>query len=154
MVYDLQELFRWTIDLSVIQLLEDKKLRKSDFIVRENYHIRLREGTAKELIEKIKFNMNRKAPFRCKNASYQTIILGNVRAVANFVLGKSKILAFVIPSLAITRNDTLGIQSRILTMTPQERRRLGIGKSTLWYQKKKVVHGTPILLYSKKKQRS
>ena len=42
LVYDLLELYRWIVDLSVLQLLEDKKLKKSDFIVTENYHIRLR----------------------------------------------------------------------------------------------------------------
>jgi CRISPR-associated protein Cas1 len=31
LVYDLQELYRWLIDLSVIQLLEEKKLGKKDF---------------------------------------------------------------------------------------------------------------------------
>lgn len=54
LVYDLQELGRWLIDLSVIQLLEEKKLKKSDFIVTENYNIRLRESTAKALIEKVR----------------------------------------------------------------------------------------------------
>ena len=43
LVYDSQELFRWLVDLSVIQLLEEKKLKKSDFVVTENYHIRLKE---------------------------------------------------------------------------------------------------------------
>ena len=41
LVYDLQELFRYVIDYSVIELLETK-LKKSDFIVTENYHIRLK----------------------------------------------------------------------------------------------------------------
>ena len=52
LVYDLQELFRYVIDYSVIELLETK-LKKSDFIVTENYHVRLRPKTAKLLIEKI-----------------------------------------------------------------------------------------------------
>jgi CRISPR-associated protein Cas1 len=39
LVYDMQELFRWLVDLSVIQLLEEKKLKKSGFIVTENFHI-------------------------------------------------------------------------------------------------------------------
>ena len=41
LVYDIQELYRWLVDLSVIQLLEEKKLKKADFIVTENYNIRL-----------------------------------------------------------------------------------------------------------------
>jgi hypothetical protein len=30
LVYDIQELFRWLVDLSVLQLLEEKKLKKYD----------------------------------------------------------------------------------------------------------------------------
>src|SRR5437879_2331357 len=38
LVYDIQELFRWIIDYSVIQLLEEQpKLKKTDFILTENY---------------------------------------------------------------------------------------------------------------------
>ena len=35
LVYDIQELFRWLIDVSVIQLLEEKKIKKSDFVIAE-----------------------------------------------------------------------------------------------------------------------
>jgi CRISPR-associated protein Cas1 len=41
LVYDLMEPFGWLVDLSIVQLLEKKKLRKADFIVTENYSIRL-----------------------------------------------------------------------------------------------------------------
>ena len=50
LVYDVQELYRWLVDLSVTQLLEEKKLKKADFIVTESYNIRLRENTAKALM--------------------------------------------------------------------------------------------------------
>jgi len=58
LVYDIQELFRWLIDVSVIQLLEEKKIKKSDFIITENYHTRLGENVAKMLIGKINSNFN------------------------------------------------------------------------------------------------
>jgi hypothetical protein len=35
LVYDIQELFRWIVDLSVLQMREGKKLKKSDLIVTE-----------------------------------------------------------------------------------------------------------------------
>ena len=40
---------------SIIQLLEEKKIKKFDFIVTENYHTRLGEDAAKLLIEKNQF---------------------------------------------------------------------------------------------------
>jgi len=57
LVYDLQELFRYVVDYSVIELLESG-LKKSDFITTENYHIKFKPNTAELLIEKIKNNFN------------------------------------------------------------------------------------------------
>jgi len=73
LVYDLQELFRYVIDYSVIELLEIK-LKKSDFITTENYHIRLKPNTAKLLIEKIKNNFNQRYEFRNKQYALENII--------------------------------------------------------------------------------
>ncbi len=79
LVYDIQELFRWLIDVSVIQLLEEKKIKKSDFIITENYHIRLGENVAKLLIEKINSNFNARYNYKNgKNYSYQIILQDNL----------------------------------------------------------------------------
>jgi CRISPR-associated protein Cas1 len=40
LVYDAQELYRWLVDLSMIQLLGEKRYKKADFIVTENYNIK------------------------------------------------------------------------------------------------------------------
>ena len=76
LVYDLQELFRYVIDYSVIELLETK-LKKSDFITTENYHIRLRPDTAKILIEKIINNFNKRYEFRNKQHTLDNIMFEN-----------------------------------------------------------------------------
>ena len=149
LVYDMQELFRWLVDLSVIQLLEEKKLKKSDFIVTENYNIRLRELTAKALIEKIRLNMNAKAAFKGRNATHQTILSGHIHSLAHFVIGRNKALSFDVPKLAVKRNDNLDVRQRILTMTPSERKALAISKSTLWYQKKHLSEGKRLRVYDK-----
>jgi len=44
LVYDIQELFRRFIDMSVTQMVEEKKIKKGDFIITKNYHTRRRCG--------------------------------------------------------------------------------------------------------------
>lgn len=149
LVYDIQELFRWIIDLSIIQLLEERKLKKSDFIVTENYHIRLKENTAKNLIEKIQINFNRFTPYKGKNYSYQTILFDNVQRIANHISDKGGELILDIPLINIARNDSIVLRQRILNMTPEERKELGINKSTLWYQKKNMEIGKSSKIYQK-----
>ena len=149
LVYDVQELYRWLVDLSVIQLLEEKKLKKADFIVTENYNIRLRENTAKALIEKIRLNFNARAFYNGKYYSYQNILYENVRLLANHIIGKSGKLQFNVPEFKIKREDNTDIRSKVLSLTPQDRKRLGINKSTLWYMQKHVKEGKRIKVYGK-----
>jgi len=149
LVYDLQELFRWIVDLSVIQLLEEKKLKKSDFIVTENYNMRLREKTAKLLIEKISANFNTKVPYNGKNYFYQNVLFDNIRNLAHHISDKKKNFDFVIPELIIQREDTVQLRKKILQLTSEDRKRLGINKSTLWYIKKNISDGKTSKIYSK-----
>lgn len=71
------------MDISVIQLLEEKKIKKSDFIITENYHTRLGEDVAKMLIEQINLNFNHKIPYKKnKDFSYQIILQDNIQKLA------------------------------------------------------------------------
>lgn len=150
LVYDIQELYRWIVDLSVLQLLEEKKLKKSEFIVTENYHLRLKPATAKMLIEKIGLNMDRKVPYKDnKQYSYQSILFDSVQQVANFIIGKRKELGINTPHTKVRRSDPLVLQKKILSITASERKSLGIHKSTLWYQKRNLKLGKKIRIYKR-----
>ena len=150
LVYDFQELFRWIIDLSVLQTLEKyPKLKKSDFILTENYNIRLKDTVASILIDKIKDNLNKKVPYKGKNYYYSNVLADNVSKLAHYVSEKSKKIEFTVPEFVFTRNDLLTLQQKILNMTPSERKRHGINKSTLFYMKKNLKSGKNIKIYSK-----
>lgn len=136
LVYDVQELLRWLVDLSVLQLLEEKKLKKADFIVTENYHLRLKPATAKMLVEKIRLNMDTKVPYKNKKQySYQSILLDCVHQLANFVIGTRKELELKIPNAKVRRSDSVEMRNKILSISTSERKSRGINKSTLWYPK-------------------
>jgi CRISPR-associated protein Cas1 len=149
LVYDIMELFRWMTDLSIIQYLDEDKPKKSDFIVTENYNIRLKEKTAKVFIQKIQKNFNHKVPYQKKNNTYQTILQNNVQQLANFISDKRKNIEFVIPRYQINRDDTSILKEKILSISPQERKILGINKSTLFYMKKNLQNGKNIKIYDK-----
>jgi CRISP-associated protein Cas1 len=148
-VYDIQELFRWLVDLSVLQILEEKKLKKSDFILTENYHLRLKPTTAKMLIEKMRLNFNAAVNYKAKNHTYQNILFDNVQHLANHIIGKEKDLEFAIPHIRLPRTDPIEIQQKILLMSSVERMKLGINKSTLWYQKRALLDFRSRRIYKK-----
>ena len=152
LVYDLQELFRYVIDYSVIELLETK-LKKTDFMTTENYHIRLRPNIAKLLIDKIKNNFNKRYEFKNKQHTLENIMFENIRELSRYISGKTKSLEFKIPDIAISRNDTIDIKNRIMSIDPEKRKALKINKSTLWYQQKKIKEGKEIKVYRKMRVR-
>jgi len=150
LVYDLQELFRYVVDYSVIELLETK-LKKSDFITTENYHIRLKPDTAKMLIEKIKNNLNQRYEFRNKQYVLENIMFENIRELSRYIMGNVKQLEFRIPDIEIKRNDNSQVRDKIMSINPEKRKELKINKSTLWYQQKKIKEGKTLKIYNKTK---
>jgi len=150
LVYDIQELFRWLIDISVIQLLEEKKIGKTDFIITESYHTRLGEEIAKMLIEKINSNFNAKYNYKNgKNYSYQIILQYNLQQLSSFIVEKKKDFDFVIPKMKLNRNYNLELREKILSMTTDKRKELGINKSTLWHIQKNLSDGKTPKIYEK-----
>ena len=130
--------------------MEEKKIKKSDFIITENYHTRLGESVAKLLIEKINSNFNARYNYKNgKNYSYHIILQDNLQQLANFLVDKKKELDFVIPKLNLNRNDNFELREKILSMTSEERKRLGINKSTLWHIRKNLSEGKTPKIYEK-----
>jgi len=137
LVYDLQELFRYVVDYSVIELLESG-LKKSDFITTGNYHIRLKPNTAKLLVEKIKNNFNQRYEFRNKKYALENIMFENIREFSRYITGNSKSLEFTIPDIEIKRNDNSKVRERTMSIDPEKRKELKINKSAIWYQQKNI----------------
>ena len=75
----------------------------------------------------------------------------NVRELSRYILGKTKTLEFNIPFIKISRNDTIDVQNKIMSIEPKKRKELKINKSTLWYQQKKIKEGKTIKMYNKTK---
>jgi len=49
----------------------------------------------------------------------------------------------------LNRNDNLELREKILSMTHDERKQLGINKSTLWYLKRNVTMRKTVNVYNK-----
>ena len=46
--------------------------------------------------------------------------------------------------MKLNRNDNVELREKVLNMTPDQRKQLGINKSTLWYLKKNLSEGKPL----------
>jgi CRISPR-associated protein Cas1 len=151
LAYDLQEPFRWLVDLSVIEVLRDGKLdRKKDFIVTENYHVRLRPAAAHALIERFSANMNRKAMVKGRGFAYETLVMEATRSLARHLTRPKMGFSLAVPFEAgeSGRVDPI-LRGRVAAMTYAEARKLGISKAGLWNMKRRAETGRPLRLYRK-----
>ena len=123
-----------------VSLIETKPNR-SNYITIENYYLCLRPDTAKLLIENIKHNFNKRDKFKNKQHALDNIMFENVKELSRYISGKAKTLEFKIPDILISRNDTIDMKNRIVSIDPDKRKALKINKSKLWYQQKKIKEG-------------
>ena len=82
-----------------------------------------------------------------------SIMFENVRELNRYISGKVKTLEFKIPDIEISRNNTIDVQNKIMSIDPEKRKALKINKSTLWYEQKKIKEGKTIKMYHKTKVR-
>ena len=65
------------------------------------------------------------------------------------MMGRSNKLQFNVPEFKIKREDNTDIRNKVLSLTPKDRKRLGINKSTLWYMQKHIREGKKVKIYGK-----
>jgi CRISPR-associated protein Cas1 len=100
------------------------------------------------LIDKIRMNFNKKASYKTKNYAYENILLDNVQGLANHILDKNA-LTFNTPLIKIDRDDNTYLRDMLAKMTPEERKKLGINKSTPWYIQRNLKECKKTELYDK-----
>ncbi len=137
LVYDLMDIgYRCACDYSVIQTLEqlnaNKKMKAS--MVNSRYETVLTQDSISLLMSNLKLNL-----------SLEEIIV-NTRALARYIIGKSNSINFKVKPIDVRRNDDQETKELILSKYASE---LKVNKSTLWYQKKRLLERGSVRLYAK-----
>ena len=107
--------------------------------------------TAKPLVDCIKNTFNTRATYKGKQYTYQSVLNDSVQTLANYIHDKQKELHFSVPEVQLKRDDDNATREYILNMTPEQRKELGLNKSTLWYIQKSLQEGKKVKLYDKVK---
>lgn len=136
------ELWRTNCDYSVLQTMQEMKGKKKDyytnFIARGGNDVRLHSPAIDLLISKLKNNLRLDE------------IIQNTRILARFLLGNSEGLSFDLRPVEV--KDLFEKDQVKQTILKKSYRELGMNKSTLWYQKKRLEQTGSIRIYNKTKQ--
>jgi len=146
LAYDFQELFRFIVDLAVINLIDADRMEKKDFIRTENYTLRLRSTGARKVTDEINGWLNKTVVYQGKDTSWDYVIFLKARELAHYLIGKQSTLDLSSPDYEINRLDADDIRKKIMSIPYAEWKKRGFSKGTLHYMKKNAEGDQPFSL--------
>jgi CRISPR-associated protein Cas1 len=154
LVYDLQEPFRWLVDVSVVEAFESGRLALGDFyFTGDDYRYRFEVDAKQRFIDVLRERFNGGVLFRGKVLKWDTVIEHKTNELSRFLSGKSSKLDLLEPSPKLESQDNRELRTKILVMTATEARVRGISKSTLHYLRKNAACSRPMRVYSRVRER-
>jgi len=146
LVYDLQEPFRWLVDITIIQALENNRFHKKDFIRTEDYIIRLRPTGVKILVEELDKTFSQTVKYHNQNNQWGMVIQMKVQELSNYLVGKQKGIDIGNPEPILKRLDNHEIREKIKNLSYSEWEKMGFSKGTLHYMKQNAKGNKPFTL--------
>lgn len=153
LVYDLQEPFRWMVDVAIINALENQVFTKKDFIRTENYVIRLSSAGTKKLLESVNVQLTNRTQFRGKSWEWGYVIIQKTGEFVNFLNGTNSNFEFNKPSPVLSRDDTPELREKVLGIGYYNWMKAGYSKGSLHYLKKNARSEKPFRIYGKMKDK-
>ncbi|MFA5125390.1 MAG: CRISPR-associated endonuclease Cas1 [archaeon] len=165
LAYDMQEPFRFVIDLAIIDAIENDIFEKKDFIRTETYTLKLRPSGAKKFIERIDAWLNydtqktlsRLIPSDASSdvksrLSIRSLMLLKARELVK-AIKKDGIPDFSEPQITLRRLDTQKVRDQILAIPYSKAKKLGFSKGTLYYMKQNAKADKPFKIYDSVKKK-
>ncbi|HDQ07304.1 MAG TPA: CRISPR-associated endonuclease Cas1 [Methanoculleus sp.] len=153
LAYDLQELFRFVVDLAIIHLIETDAMEKKDFIRTESYSLRLRPTGARKVSDEVNAWFNKTVEYQGKECMWSYVMLLKTRELAQYLTGKKRTLDFKSPEFSMDRQDSDEMRNKILDLSYKDWKDMGFSKGTLHYLKQNAKSGKPFTMNSHVRER-
>jgi len=154
LVYDLEEPFRWIVDLSVVQAFESGALDLPHFFFTgDDYRYRFSVEPKTRFLNLLREQFNSGVNYKGRVLKWDTVIEQKTTEFSRLLVGRSRAVDFTEPIPNLKRTDNLSIRKRILSLTQEDARRIGVGKSTLHYLRKNASRPRTFRVYSSTHQK-
>jgi CRISPR-associated protein Cas1 len=139
LVYDLQEPFRWIADVAVMEAFESEVLDLPDFyFTGDDYRYRFEPEAKQRFLDLLRERFNSGVKYKGRAFKWDTVIEQKTAELGRYLIGGTGRLDFTEPSPQLARIDSKALRCRILSLSKSEAKKLGIGKSTLHYLRKRA----------------
>jgi CRISPR-associated protein Cas1 len=154
LVYDLQEPFRWIADVAVMESFESGVLDLPNFyFTGDDYRYRFEVKARQRFLDLLRERFNSGVKYKGRTLKWHTVIEQKTVELSHYLARRSCRLDFSepLPNLRATGEEYL--RTRILSLTRREAKMLGIGKSTLYYLRRKAREPHRLALYQPVRER-
>jgi len=136
--------------VAVMDAFESGLLDLPDFFFTgDDYRYRFDPEAKQRFLELLRERFNSGVRYRGRTSKWDTVIEQKTVELGRCLVGRTVGLDFSEPSPNLHGMGDKELRRRILSLTQQEAWRLGIGKSTLHYLRKKEKNHGSVRLYSK-----
>jgi CRISPR-associated protein Cas1 len=150
LVYDLEEPFRFLIDLTIIKAFESGWLRPEDFaFTRDDYLYRIEFEARRRLLHLLRERFNSGIEYKNQRMKWDTVIEAKASELARFFINQYPPLSFTEPAPVLERSDNRELREKILSLTQSEAEMRGIGRSTLHYLRRNAREQSSFKVYNK-----
>jgi CRISPR-associated protein Cas1 len=143
LVYDFQEPYRWLVDYTVLRMVLSKAFSWDDFyFTGGDYRLRMKPPLLDRYVKLLREQFNSGVMYGGRRLFWDTLILRKCQELARYLLGKRGSFDLTSPRPVLQWLDTRELRKKILALSQSEAYKLGIGKSTLHYLRKKASDST------------
>lgn len=154
LAYDLQEPFRWLVDITVIQAFESGALEVHDFyFTGDDYRYRFKSEAKQRFIDLIRERFNSGVAYDGRTLKWDTVIQQKTMELSRFLTGISHSFEAIRPTPMLHAPDNLHLREQILSLSSEKASTLGIPKSTLHYLRANAKNRRTFKVYHKVKQK-
>jgi CRISPR-associated protein Cas1 len=154
LVYDLEEPFRWLIDVTVMQAFESGSLDVPHFyFTGDDYRYRFDPEARSRFIGLLREQFNSGVSYDGQVMKWGTVIERKVTELSRFLTGKSPVINFAGVFPKLPKIGERALRDMTLEMSYSDAKQHGIGKSTLQYLQLRAKQRRPLDAYAKTLQR-
>lgn len=136
--------------MAVVDAFESGIVDLPDFyFTGDDYRYRFEPEAKQRFLDVLRERFNSGVRYKGRALKWDTVVEQKTVELGRYLIGGNGRLDLSEPSPSLSRIDNREVRKRILSLTQQEARRLGIAKSTLHQLRKKAKNENSIRLYSK-----
>jgi hypothetical protein len=113
----------------------------------DDYRYRFEVDAKQRFIDSLRERFNAGVTYKGRVLKWDTVIEQKAKELSRFLIHRSQEIDFTQPFPVLVRVDSRSLRTKIMSLTERNVRKMGIGKSTLHYLRRRAQGEMPFRVY-------